>query len=650
MSQTTRFGVEMAAFGKNTVAFVYIDGGEKQFAQSFSGVENVSKIPKYTLNLGETLDGIADYLGKEVKITLPDQTYNEAVKPRTFEGIVTDAEVISDIKNAINENSSTSLTVRPFLTLLEYSSHSCIYQNLDSIEILKAVLERNGLSRKTLKCSASPPKRETCVQYNENDLEFVQRVLAEDGIVFWFHDGSEGSALVLHDTAKPYPSNTTGDAELTDAGGTADGIFEATQLALGQHIVPGQVSLSSYAAAEAAQGLSGSISAAENDVFGTSGITEYRASRAGSIKADGDIFARQLRGAQKRLEGDTEHPGLFLGQGLALPKVDDADIKGDYLISSLKFHAKNGGLETRFHAAIKDAPFWPISRPKPLIAGVHNALVVGGDDGTSICDAEGRVKVKFFWDLSEETTDTSGWIPVAETYAGKGYGGQFIPRVGHEVLVSFLHGDPDCPVITGQIYNANNPLPFAEENTTKSGFTSKLEEDKQNKLLFDDAKGEELLALSAAKDYELVVADTATLTVEKDKITTVKGTNNLTVEKTYDVVVTESLTVGADTINISGKSKIKLEVGSSSIEISSSGIKINATAITIESTNLVAKGSADFKLSGAKGDITASGVLSLEAKQLTAEGKVQTALKGGAKVSVEASGMVEVKGKMVKIN
>ena len=131
----------MAAFGKNTVAFVYIDGGEKQFAQSFSGVENVSKIPKYTLNLGETLDGIADYLGKEVKITLPDQTYNEAVKPRTFEGIVTDAEVISDIKNAINENSSTSLTVRPFLTLLEYSSHSCIYQNLDSIEILKAVLE-----------------------------------------------------------------------------------------------------------------------------------------------------------------------------------------------------------------------------------------------------------------------------------------------------------------------------------------------------------------------------------------------------------------------------------------------------------------------------------------------------------------------------
>jgi type VI secretion system secreted protein VgrG len=324
-------------------------------------------------------------------------------------------------------------------------------------------------------------------------------------------------------------------------------------------------------------------------------------------------------------------------------------MKGSYVVSHLEFAASGNGLSTSFRAAPKEAPYLPPCLPKPLIAGVHNALVVGGNDGEVACDAEGRVKVKFFWDQSKETKDTTGWISVAETYAGKGYGGQFTPRVGHEVLVSFLHGDPDCPVITGQIYNAKNKPPFAKANTTQTGYSTKLK-GKPNELIFDDLQDKEKLTLNAAKDYELTVQDTATTTVTKDEKTTIKGEATRKVEKSWDVDITKDLTIDAQNITLTGKSKITLKVGGSSIELSSSGITIKGSKLTLDSTQLTAKGSAKFVISGAQGEVKATGPLNLKGAQLNAEASVMAKLKGSAMASVEGGGMTQIKGALVKVN
>jgi type VI secretion system secreted protein VgrG len=629
------------------VAFLSVDGKSVAGASQFSGRETISDIPEYQIILPDVEGTLTSYLGKSAKIVFPER--DSGVRSRTYEGIITDAELTKDTGNAFSERQVATFVIKPFLVLLGYSSASCIYQNKSSVDIFKDVLERNGLQRAKLKVSATPPKRDTCIQYNENDLAFVQRILAEDGIVFYFHDGSDGSTMVIHDTAKPYPANTSGAVEMTDPSAPDANLFQAHGLSLGRQVVAGKVSLTSYDVDKAAQAVGGPLTSADTHMTGKPNITEYRAAWGATVQSAAPTFARQIKGAETRLTGNTDHPELYLGQSMKLAKVSDVAMKGSYVISGIEFSTQAGLIKTRFRAAPIADPYLPPYVPKPTIAGVHNALVVGGDDGTPVCDAEGRVKVKFFWDMSAAKTDTTGWIRVAEAYAGKGYGGQFTPRVGHEVLVSFLHGDPDCPVITGQIYNAKNKPPFAKANTTKSGFSTKLK-GKANELIFDDADGKEMLTLNAAKDYTLTVEDAVTQTVKGDEKTIIKGAATRKVEKTYDVDVTQAMTLDAETITVTGKSKIIFKVGGSSIELSSSSIEIKTQSLSLDSTQLTAKGSAKFQISGGQGTVQATGPLNLKGMQLNAEGSVTATLKGTAMASVEASGMTQIKGALVKVN
>ena len=629
------------------VAFLSVDGKPATGASQFQGREEISTVPEYWIALPNVDGTLTSYLGKPAKITFP--SLDDGTKPRSFEGLITDAELTKNVGNAFSVGQGATFTVRPFLVLLGYSYASCIYQKKSSVDIVKEVLERNGLQRAKLKISATPPKRDTCIQYNENDLTFVQRIMAEDGIVFYFHDGSDGSTMVIHDTAKPYPENNSGEVEITDPSVPDAKLFQAHVLSLSRQVVAGKVSLRSYDVDKAAQAVGGPTTSTATSMMGKPNITEYRAARGVTAKSDVATFARQIKGGENRLTGNTEHPALYLGQALKLAKVADDDMKGSYVISTIEFSTQAGANGTRFRAAPKADPYLPPHIRKPTIAGVHNALVVGGDEGMPVCDVEGRVKVKFFWDISDDKKDTTGWIRVAEAYAGKGYGGQFIPRVGHEVLVSFLHGDPDCPVITGQIYNSQNKPPFAIANTTKSGFSTKLK-GKANELIFDDAKDKEMLTLNAAKDYTLTVDGTATRTVNKDEKTIIKGTATRKVEKTYDVDVTKAMTLDAETITLTGKSKITLKVGSSSIEISSSGINIKTQSLSMDSTQLTAKAKAKFEISGGQGTVKATGPLNLKGMQLNAEGSVTAKLKGGAQASVEAGAMTQIKGGLVKVN
>ena len=265
--------------------------------------------------------------------------------------------------------------------------------------------------------------------------------------------------------------------------------------------------------------------------------------------------------------------------------------------------------------------------------------------------------MKFFWDTSSETKNTSCPIRVAETYAGNGYGGQFIPRSGHEVLVSFLHGDPDAPVITGQIYNGKAKHPFMAANTTKSGVTSKLK-GKSNELEFDDKGGSELVALRAAKDYSLEVTEASKRDVKKTEDTKIGEGATLDVGKNYAVTVKDKASVAAatmavdiqkssthdaQTIEMTAKSKITLKVGGSKIEMTSTDIKITAPNVTVAAK-------ANLKLEGLKVDAKAKTQMALKGLQVQVNGSVKAEVKGGAMAEVKGGGMLTLKGGVAMIN
>jgi type VI secretion system secreted protein VgrG len=280
----------------------------------------------------------------------------------------------------------------------------------------------------------------------------------------------------------------------------------------------------------------------------------------------------------------------------------------------------------------------PLRTAKPRIAGSQTALVVGAAGEELWTDAHGRIKVQFHWDQrGAKDENSSCWVRVAQAWSGPGWGGFVLPRVGQEVVVSFLEGDPDRPLVTGCVYNGTNAPPYAlpdarTRTTLKS--SSSPGGDGFNELRFEDKAGEEEVYLHAQKDLTVEVGNARTVTVSEadDTLTVNKGNRSVTVE------------TGNETLTVAGTREIKV----TGAETHTSEADFNHTvggSLTVEVTGNVT--------------IKASGSLSLEAgtsvsikagTALTLEGGTTMTLKGAASGTVDGGGMLTVKGGLVKIN
>jgi type VI secretion system secreted protein VgrG len=625
----------------------------------FEVEERLSQVPRYQVTIDDIQTGLRDFIGQEAVLSFAQDVY-VGEQPRTFSGIVMEAER----QVAAQGDTSVALTLQPMLAILGLSKHSALYQKKAALDILKDVLTRNGM--KQLKVTAKAGvKRDTTIQYNENDLSFCERLLAEEGHTYFFNDGKAPDTLMIHDTARPFPS-VGPVVELTDAQLSDVSRQQAQALSAHHSIQAGKVSLVSYDPEKAMQEKAGPKPSSALKLKVKPAITEHRPVPVGDLtkqELTRAVGAREA--AAMSLHGTCEYPAMQLGQELNIVSGTHEGIAGRYIVTAFTYTpARDNALTCGFEAAPIDHLPVPKRLPKPEIAGVHNALVVGGDAGTVACDAQGRVQVKFFWDTSGDSDKTSGFIRVAEPFAGKGYGAQFIPRVGHEVLVSFLHGDPDAPVITGQIYNEKNKPPFATSNSTKSGILSQLNGE-ANELEFDDKDGAEMVALRAAKDFELIVnensvekitklqtiwvGETSKVTIDKDQVVEVAKTAEFKAdERKADIAKGE--TVNAKTITLSADSKITLKVGSSKIEMTSSGIKISATKVDIEGKSGVsAKSNGTVTVSGTSTKIEAKSKMDVKGAMVNVTGQAQTKI-SGAMAEVSGSGMLTLKGGITMIN
>ena len=538
-----------------------------------------------------------------------------------------------------------NIEIVPHVWLLTQKSQSRIFQQKSVPDILKTVF--TGFQTKYELQGTFEP-RNYCVQYRETDFAFASRLMEEEGI-FYFFEHSEGKhTMVFANTAQSNtecPSKSTAAFSIHPEGPT-EFVGAIASFATEYRIQTGKVTLWDHNFQLPTNDLShekpSRYSYGDNqklEMYDFPG--GYARKFDGIDKAGGEqggelqkIFADRQHTVTTMMEGldsrtivaeaSSDVCSITPGYRFTLSNHPVSDTNGAYVITRVEHSAgQNPGYETeagggytnRF-SCIRSGAGMPTFRPemktpKPVVRGGQTAVVVGPAGEEIFTDKYGRVKVQFYWDREGQGNESSScWIRVAQTWAGKRWGTMFIPRIGMEVVVDFLEGDPDQPIITGCVYNPDTMPPYVlPDEKTKS--TIKTDSSKGgggfNELRFEDKKGSEQVFIHAEKDKDirvkndlkeivkhdrhLIVENEQFELVKKDKHLQVVGDHNEKIDGTF------SLKVGADQQNkvasnyalesgmgvhikagmsavIEAGTAITLKVGGSSININSGGIQI----------------------------------------------------------------------------
>ena len=443
-----------------------------------------------------------------------------------------------------------------------------IFQQLSTIDIVKQVLGMYPFPTKWL-LSRSYRKWNYCVQYRETDANFVQRLLEHEGIWYWFEHSAGEHTLVMTDDiglASPYPG------------------YAKVPFYPHDHTVPDKDHLHGWAAGGQVQ--SGKYSARDyNFVMPSADLTTARTQPAGHPHAsydifdypgsyptlgEGDPYARvrleELQASHLRSYGQGRARGLAPGRLLTLEKHAVGEYNKEYLIvgteydfSDNDYEANDGSsdhhltIAAEFHPT--EQPYRPERRtPKPHTMGPESAVVTGPAGQEIYTNEHGQVKVQFHWDrYGKKDENSSCWIRVSHPWAGTGFGGVHIPRIGQEVLVDHLNGDPDQPIIVGRVYNTNNPHPWGlPANATQSGFLTRSSMgatwQNANAFRFEDKKGEEQVWLHAEKNQDIEVENDETHWVGHDRTKTIDHDETVLVkhDRTETVDHNETITVHND--------------------------------------------------------------------------------------------------------
>ena len=662
LTQDNRHASVTTLLGKDVLLF-----------QRMSGSDQIGCLFEYRVEMYSTdLDiSIADVLGKPmtVHLDLPDET------ERYFHGIVTRFSCIGrEHKLARYE-----AVMRPALWLLTRSSNCRIFQDKSIVDIVKEVCADSvyaglidlSVTGVTGVYAALP----YCVQYRETDFNFVCRLLDSVGIYFYFTHETAKHTMVLADSSSAHATipgcdglNYSANEERADR----QGVFSWE--------VAGEIQSSTYVMTDfnfekAKSSINGGLLVKSTlaAAFNQTAYEQFDYPGNYTVVDTGQKVARArmeaLHGQCEQVKARTNVRSLFPGGLFSLEQHPRDDFNREYLVTAAEYQIVSDlfatGLEEdleplfqcRFSAVGSSYTFRPPQiAVKPVVQGPQTAIVVGKAGEEIWTDQYGRVKVQFHWDrLGKDDETSSCWVRVSQNWAGKGWGAMFIPRIGMEVVVSFLEGDPDKPLITGCVYNSDAMPPYAlpaeqtkstiKTNTSKGGVGF-------NEIRFEDKKDAEEIFVQAEKDYNRVVKNNDTLKVgfeKKDKgdqTITIKNDRSLDVGNDQKIVVGNNLTLNVkkdQTDTIDNNLTVTVKAEESRTVNKDQVIKVDGDQkITVGKTCVIeATSSIELKVGGSS--------IKIEPSKITIK-SVQVAVEGSGPVSVKSGAVVTIEGALVKIN
>jgi type VI secretion system secreted protein VgrG len=669
-------------------------GKDKLLLRSFHGEERISGLFHFFLEMQseeKSLD-FSQIVGKSATITVALADGSS----RYINGIV---------GRFVQAGSDARFTtyfaeLHPWLWLLTQTADCRIFQNKSVPDIVTGLFTELGFTDYKNSTTGTYNPLEYCVQYNESAFAFVSRLLEDQGICYFFEHADGKHTLVLADDAPAFKD--CAGAATVDYGGY--GNWEQQNVVSGctieEGVIPGKYAVDDFGFETPSTDLLGSTDSQVATNGSKRRIYEYP---GGFVKKDAAEGRSKLRmeeheAPRKLLRGQSFSPAFVAGGKTKLQKHYRESANTTYVLSRVSHSATPETYTNAFEAFPSDVPYRPArTTRKPVIPGTQTAIVVGKSGEEIWTDKYGRIKVQFHWDqLGKNDENSSCWIRVAHGWAGKSWGQMFLPRIGQEVVVSFLEGDPDRPLVTGSVYNAEQTVPYTlPTDQTKSTIKSNVSKGGGgfNEIRFEDKKDSEEVFIQAEKDYNRVVKNNETVKVgfEKKKdgnqtidvyknrtITVEEGNQSLQVKKgnrdikvdtgneTHTVAGTRSVKVtkaethtNEDNFDQKVTKNYTLKVnGDLTIQVTGKvTVKSGQDMLLQSSAKLTAKATGDLATQGMNISNKATTDLKNEAMNVTNKASMNlnnegTMVKNKASGmhDVEAGGILTVKGSLVKIN
>jgi len=687
----------MAATNNLTTFTLTIEGVDAALSvASFEGTEAISELFAFHVDITSTTTGLDPETIAGAKSVLTITTGDQA--SRYLSGIVARVELGEQTEKA----AVYRVMIVPSFFRLLYRHDARIFQEQKVDEIIQAVFAAAGVENFRLALQGEYVVREYCVQYRESDWAFVSRLMEEEGIFYFFEHDDSSHTLVLGDAPATHARIASPDkiAFRPALGAMARG-ESVSKLIVGREIRPGKVAITDFNFKKPSLSLmSSAAGASESDleVYDFPGQFELPDDGAALAKVRlGEWEASRRWGAGE--SGCARFTAGFVFELFDHPR-DEASRA--YLLTRVHHHGvapqMSGTLSTdrsysnRFEIIPDDVPYRPARRtPRPFVRGVQTAIVTGPSGEEIYVDEHGRVKVQFPWDRQGQNDEKSScWIRVSQVWAGAGFGAMWIPRIGHEVVVDFVEGNPDRPLIVGRVYHGMNVPPYplpAEKTKSTIRSNSSPGGGGSNELRFEDKAGSEEVYLHGEKDWTIRIENNKTeqvgndqsLHVDSDRKKTIGGNQSESVGKDKSIKVSgnhletiganESQNIGANatknvggaflaaitgpatvssganaTVNVAGKLAIGIggdreeTIGGSSTESVGADQKVSV------------KGDSKLDVGGS----VATQVTKDESRQVGGEQKLEVTEKititcGDAKVVIEKNGDITVTGKTIKV-
>lgn len=581
---------------------------------------------------------------------------------RCFNGII--GEFVQGHTDYVQESEFTTYTAKlyPKLWQLKLTKDCRIFQNQTKMDIVTQVLQENGVSSfEDRTQSRGKAVREFCVQFNESCFDFVSRLMEEEGIFYFFEHSRGDHKLIMADSVQAYQSCPNAeDTELEMAKTDVHFLNKITQCFVKQSVISKKHDIADFNYEMPSTQLFSTLEGKgkEGKVYEYPGLFQDQAEG----EEDVAICMQADEWPQKHVQGASTIPFFVPGFTTNVSGLLREDANKKYTLFEVKHLAelgkdkKNALYENTFVGFDANVIFRPARRTrKPLISGTQTAFVTGKQGEEIWTDEYGRIKVQFHWDREGKRDETSScWVRVAQSWASNNWGILFTPRIGQEVVISFINGDPDRPLVTGCVYNADSMPPYLPDEPTKSTIktNSSLGGEGYNEIRFEDLKGSEEVYIQAEKDQNELVKDSRTtdilafdtLTVGKDRVTEVKGDELRTNQQNHTqlIVQNRTTTIQGDEVHTNNQNLTHTVDQERSVTVTGDESHTNAANFTHAVTGdyaLTIEGNLAINVTG---DITING------KSVDLKTQTTTNLESGTATTIKAGTDVNVEG--VNIN